>query len=323
MSEDLEPGGSPAPDAPGSEEPVEAANLVEEARERIAALEREARALGDGPEAALLFHEMGLLWEDPLRNPRSAASAFQAAYRLAPHFVENLRAARRIFSDVGNWQMVLQLLDAELDATEPGRARAALLYERALVLDDRLERHDEAATAFREVVAAQPGDVGLLSQLASIWAARGDARALADTLQLLARAVDDPRVAAEALLSAGLLLDERLEDQLGAAEAFREAFALDPSDPVLLAALARVAAREQRDDELLRVLAAEAENSGPQGSAAFLELARVYERLGRPEDAFAALQAGRRLQPREPLVLSAMAALLGDQRRSEIGRAHV
>jgi len=296
---------------------VEAGNRVEEARERIAALEREARALGDGPEAALLFHEMGLLWEDPLRNPRSAASAFQAAYRLAPRFVENLRAARRIFSDVGNWQLVLQLLDAELEATEPGRARAALLYERALVLDDRLERHDEAAIAFREVVAAQPGDVGLLSQLASIWAARGDARALADTLQLLAGAVEDPRVAAEALLSAGLLLDERLEDQLGAAEAFREAFALDPSDPVLLAALARVAAREQRDDELLRVLAAEAENSGPQGSAAFLELARVYERLGRPEDAFAALQAGRRLQPREPLVLSAMAALLGDQRRSE------
>jgi cellulose synthase operon protein C len=317
MSEDLEPGAGPAPDAPASEAPETVGNQLDEARERIAALEREARALGDGPEAALLFHEMGLLWEDPLRNPRNAASAFQAAYRLAPRFVENLRAARRIFSDVGNWQLVLQLLDAELEATEVGRGRAALLYERALVLDDRLERHEEAATAFREVVAAQPGDVGLLSQLASIWAARGDARSLADTLQLLARAVEDPRVAAEALLSAGLLLEERLRDQQGAAEAYREAFTLDPSDPVLLAALARVAAREERDDELLRVLAAEAENAGPQGSAAFLELARVYERLGRPEDALAALQAGRRLQPRDPLVLSAMAALLGDQRRNE------
>src|SRR5450432_3287652 len=178
MSEDLEPGGSPAPHAPGSEEPVEAGNRVEEARERIAALEREARALGDGPEAALLFHELGLLWEDPLRNPRNAASAFQAAYRLAPRFIENIRAARRIFSDVGNWQLVLQLLDAELEATETGRARTALLYERALVLDDRLDRREDAAAAFREVVAAQPGDVGLLSQLACIWAARGDPRAL-------------------------------------------------------------------------------------------------------------------------------------------------
>ena len=46
----------------------------------------------------------------------------------------------------------LQLLDAELEATETGQARAALLYERALVLDERLDRHEEAARAFREVV---------------------------------------------------------------------------------------------------------------------------------------------------------------------------
>src|SRR5690606_26487704 len=58
--------------------------VEEEARARIATLEREAKALGEVPEAALLFHEVGLLWEDPLRNPRNAAVAFQAAYRLAP-----------------------------------------------------------------------------------------------------------------------------------------------------------------------------------------------------------------------------------------------
>ena len=45
----------------------------EDARNRIATLEREARALGNDPQAALLFHEAGLLWEDPLRNPRNAA----------------------------------------------------------------------------------------------------------------------------------------------------------------------------------------------------------------------------------------------------------
>jgi cellulose synthase operon protein C len=318
MSDRPESGGNLATDHSASGETPRATDpLVEDARARITALEREARALGDGPEAALLFHEMGLLWEDPLRNPRNAASAFQAAYRLAPRFTENVRAARRIFTEVGNWQMVLQLLDAELEATDSPRPRAALLYERALVLDERLGRHEEAAKAFQQVIAAQPGDVGLLAQLATTWAARGDARALADTLRLLARAVDDPRVAAQSLLSAGLLLEERLRDHRGASEAYREAFASDRSDPVLLAALARVAKREKRNDELLRVLAAEAENLGPQSSAAFLELAQVYERLGRPEDAMATLQAGRRLQPRDPMVLSALAALLGTHGRAE------
>src|SRR5689334_5372287 len=53
----------------------------EDARNRIAVLEREAKALANDPASALLFHEIGLLWEDPLRNPRNAAVAFQNAYR--------------------------------------------------------------------------------------------------------------------------------------------------------------------------------------------------------------------------------------------------
>ena len=94
MSEDLEPAGNPNVDPPDTAPDGHVVNSVDDARSRIAALEREVRALGDAKEAALLFHEMGLLWEDPLRNPRNAAAAFQAAYRLAPRFVENLRAAR-------------------------------------------------------------------------------------------------------------------------------------------------------------------------------------------------------------------------------------
>src|SRR5205823_14960989 len=95
-----------------------AVNAAEdEARARIASLEREAKALGTDPSAAILFHEIGLLWEEALKNPRNAAVAYQNAYKLAPRFLSNIRAARRLFADVGNWQMVIQLLDAELNGT--------------------------------------------------------------------------------------------------------------------------------------------------------------------------------------------------------------
>jgi len=50
----------------------------DEARVRIAALEREAKALGPEPAAAILFHEIGLLWENrsstPATPPRSLAN---------------------------------------------------------------------------------------------------------------------------------------------------------------------------------------------------------------------------------------------------------
>src|SRR5690349_175990 len=72
-----------APTLPGATETLAttlstlpaASSPEREARERIATLEREARALGNEPQAALLLHEMGRLYEDPLKNPRNAAMA--------------------------------------------------------------------------------------------------------------------------------------------------------------------------------------------------------------------------------------------------------
>ena len=113
----------PEREAPVGRPTVPSETEVAEVRARIATLEREAKSLEPDPRSARLYHELGLLWERPLGNLRAAAAAFQAAYRLAPKFVENLRSARRIFSDVGNWPMVLQLLDAELAATDGARPR--------------------------------------------------------------------------------------------------------------------------------------------------------------------------------------------------------
>ena len=50
------------------ESTVPATASEDEAKARIAALEKEARAMGSVPGASLLFHEMGLLWEAPLRH---------------------------------------------------------------------------------------------------------------------------------------------------------------------------------------------------------------------------------------------------------------
>ena len=294
-----------------------AATPEQEVRERIAALEREARALGTEPQAALLFHEIGLLWEDALKNPRNAAVAYQNAYRLAPRFLANIRAARRLFADVGNWQMVIQLLDAELGATEAPRDRAALLFEKGTLLDERLSREEDARTAFRQCVELKPQDVALLTQLEALFSARGDYPSLVETYRLLASTLETPALRAHYLASAGLVLEDRLKRPDLAAACFREAFALDRTDLLLLNALKRVAVREGRAEELLEVLTAEAEVLGEQGAPAWLQLCKMYERLGRKEEALAALLDARRVSPTESLVLSALANIYETRQRFE------
>ncbi|QAT85981.1 adventurous gliding motility protein AgmK [Corallococcus coralloides] len=299
--------------------PVPQASAEDDARERIASMEREAKALAttEPQTAALLFHEVGLLWEEPLKNPRNAAVAFQNAYKLAPRFLANIRAARRLFADVGNWQMVVQLIDAELTASEDPRQQASLLFEKGQILEERLSRDNDAADALRQALDRKPTDVTLLTQLESVYAARNDAGALVEIYRLLATAVVPPSLRAHYLTSAGMLLEERLKQKDAAAAAFREAFALDRSDPLLQAAVKRVAEREGRTDELLSALLSEAEGQGSQGAPAYLHIAKVHDRLGRKDDALSALLAARRVSPHEPLVLSALAGIYETQGRFE------
>jgi tetratricopeptide (TPR) repeat protein len=298
------PGSRPPSAHPPVPAPVEA-----EVRARIADLEREARALDPDPRSARLFHEAGLLWERPLGNLRAAAAAFQSAYRIAPRFVENLRSARRIFSDVGNWSMVLQLLDAELAATEVSRDRAALLFDKAQVLADRLDRWDSALEVLGSVLDLEPSDLGLLVQAEGMLAARGDLPGLLRVQKLLARAVPDRQLAARSYQIAAAL-HGRLGDEEAALMAWRQAFALDRSDPVTLGALRRAAEESGDEEELVEVLAAEAEVGGSMAEAAYVALARAYVRLERPEDAVAALNAARHQNPGAVPVLSALATLL-------------
>ncbi len=301
MTIEREPGPVRPPAGPGESESAEV-------RARIAALEREAKALEPDPRSARLYHELGLLWERPLGNLRAAAAAFQSAYRLAPRFVENLRSARRIFSDVGNWPMVLQLLEAELSATEGPRLRAALLFEKAEVLADRLDRWDTATGALAGALELEPADLGLLVQAEGMLAAHGDVPGLLRVQILFARALPDPQLAAHALQTAATL-HERLGEHEEALARWREAFALDRRDPVTLGALRRAAEAAGDDEALVAVLAAEAELGGPTSLPAYTSLARAYVRQERPEDAVAALNAARHQAPGDPAVLTALATL--------------
>src|ERR671931_171664 len=299
--------------------PLRAAPSVAEevARQRITTLEREARALGNDPSAALLFHEIGLLWEDPLKNPRNAAVAYQQAFRVAPRFVANIQAARRLFAEVGNWQMVVQLVDAELAATEDVSRRAPLLFEKAVILQTRLSRDEDALKSLRQCLDARPRHVPLLVQLEAHFAEADDHAALVEIYRLLSESIADDALRAHYLGQAAEILQHRLQRPEEASQSRRAAFALDKRDPLLLAAEIRSAEREGRHEELLAALAAEAELLGEHGAPSYLRIAKVYERLGRREDALAALLAARRVSPNEPLILSELAQIYEAQGRYE------
>jgi cellulose synthase operon protein C len=289
---------------------------------RIAELEREAKVHADPVQVGILFHEMGLLWEHRLRHQRNAAISYQSAFKAAPKYLANIRDARRLFAAVGNWTMVLQLLEAEIAASSQNNLKAALLFERAQILGGKLGRPDEAAAVFRQCLALEPSDVSLLVMLESHFADGADPRSLVQVYQLLAKHSVEVSVQASFLTSAGLLLEDKLGLTDEAAVAYRKAFAIDRRDPQLLAAIKRLARRDKQVDEELAALAAEAELLGSDAGPAFLQISKTYERLQRNEDAVAALNAALAVAPKDALVLAELARM-HDQLSQHEALAHV
>lgn len=280
---------------------------AEQIQELLEAFEREAKALGNDPAAARLHHEMGLLREGLLKNPRQAAGCYQRAYQLSRKFVSNLRAARLLFSEVGNWEMVAQLLDAEASGSATDSERLALMLEKARVLENRLGKSDDAFAILLQCRERWGDQLPLLNALEAALATRGDAAGLKDAHVALAGAVQDPALSAVHLVAAARLSENALGQPSDAADLFRKAFAVQRRDSAVLAAIELLAERKGDRDELLASLEAQAELAGPSGASFWCRISRAHEQMGQPEKALDALLLGRRVAPNDPLLLDELA----------------
>ncbi|MHB1845142.1 MAG: tetratricopeptide repeat protein [Deltaproteobacteria bacterium] len=296
----------------GAEQPASATpSPLPDPRALLASYEREAHARGADASAAALHFAMGRIWEVRLRSPREAAASYQNAYRLDPQHRPNLSAARRLFCRVGNWQMALQLVDAELAAGPTPAQRRALSLERGHLLADRMGASAEAAATFRELLSEDPSDTAAAVALEAMALSSGDPEALVDAYRREAAAVGDPSVELYCLTAAASLLEDRLERPDEAAELYRAAHRLSPGDPAALAGLCAHAERLGQWEELVEALLAEGRQSKGSTAAALLyQAAQVCsERLDREPDALAALIEARKAAPDDPLVLEELARI--------------
>ncbi|HEY0840807.1 MAG TPA: tetratricopeptide repeat protein, partial [Vulgatibacter sp.] len=281
----------------------------EDAAERIASLEREVLAAGDVPASARLHHELGRLWETRLSNPRNAAIAYQNAFRADPRHLPTLQSGRRLFARLGNWSIVVQFLEAEAEAVPDGPTKAGLLYERGVVLEERLARRVEARTCFERALELDPANLPLLAHLESVYA--GDPAAVAAVRIRWAEAVSDPDAAAQALASAALLLEGVPDPARQPVDLLREAFERSPDDPAIRARLCAHLERAGEREELIAVLGAElrAVVAPADAAAVWYRIAKLHLAAGREDDAVAALLSALRLAPDEPLIAGELARL--------------
>ncbi|MCB9593175.1 MAG: hypothetical protein H6719_10620 [Sandaracinaceae bacterium] len=149
-----------------------------ETRRLAELLEKQGAALAtagaDPRDVALLYHQLGEIWEHRFSRVDKAVNHYKKAFDLDPSFVAAIYAAREIYRAAGNMKAAATLLEKEAKAELDKGRKLALWRELAHLRSDKLDDPEGAALALKRALAEQPGDVEVMTDLARVYLTRAN-----------------------------------------------------------------------------------------------------------------------------------------------------
>ncbi|MFL5433461.1 MAG: hypothetical protein ACJ784_03020 [Myxococcales bacterium] len=299
---------------------------IASASDALKELDREARALGTKPQAAHLHYAIGRVFADRLGDPRSAAIAFQNAFRLDPRYRPNLEAARRLFAGAGLVDRAVALHEREEELLASPTERAESLRAQAALLAS--SDAEEAARRLERALDLAPEHPALLAAAIEAAERRGDRLETARLLLRAASAVRDVVQKAASLRRAGRIAadlsrtDQGGDPDVGALQrdALDRLHAADPRDPDGILGLLERARAAGDWESILRLYRERAERTRTAYDRALVASIAAY-RLGGVAEAISEVKAALDDARRDGALLALLDQLSGHHRAPDLPEA--
>jgi tetratricopeptide (TPR) repeat protein len=271
------------------------------ARDLLASQQKLAELSEDATEKADLFRLIARRWLDQFSNVQNATAAFEGLLKIVPGDPEACRNLSELYKKRRAWPQLLELYQVQVE-TLVGDERLSLMTEMAQLAAERLNRGDEAAKIYRDILAADPGNMQVLDSLERHAERAKDWPTLAEALEKRVDALSDEAARLAVLQKLGTVYADHIGDHQGAVRAWRRVLDLQPGhqralrvlrDSYLLAGdyagIEELYGSQNDWEGLAEVLSNTADRA--KEPAAKIELsyraAAVYkDRLGQPERAF-------------------------------------
>ena len=134
----------------------------------IEVAEAEVERTEDEATRADLLNEMGEVLEEQLDDTERAMRCYQAAFDVDKGCLRALYAARRIYRQSGNWEMVAELLNLELESIEEPKRQGEIYQELGNVLLYDLKQPETARVCFDHYIQLRPDDQEMAAVLAEL-----------------------------------------------------------------------------------------------------------------------------------------------------------
>jgi len=289
-------------------------------KQALPLFDAELKLAANPGERARILLQKGRALEDVGREPDAAADCYRLAVELEPA-PRYLRALEQVEAQRERWKELERVRQAEADASaDDRRLRAALLCDRARLLENRLGKPAEAIDVYEQAYALDPRADGALEALERLLDSQRRWQDLAKVLERRAEAATTPGDKALAWIRVAHVCAERLDSSQEAVRALARALASLPergddgpsaTERLVLQSLSRAYESVGARENLASVLAREVEQlERPEERLAMMvRVGAIHEQLGRAADARAWYEAALRIDPAFSPAATALDAL--------------
>jgi tetratricopeptide (TPR) repeat protein len=219
-------------------------------------LDREIRLAPDARERARLLYVKARVLEEGAHQADGALGCYRQAVELDPSHPTLLLGLEHAEARAERWQELERALEGAANAVrEDPVLRAALVVERAKLVELRLAAPERAVELYERALEIDPQAAGALGALKRLLQAQKRWRELNQVLEREAAQAADPELAALALYRVGMAHSEQLGSRDDAVAALTRAMHAAPQDPLVHETLAALYQAAGDDVNLVTVLA--------------------------------------------------------------------
>ena len=210
-------------------------------RDLVDVLSREAEQLGDPSQVVPLLVRAGDVYESKLDDAERALRCYRQALSLKPDFLPALLALGRLAQRLGRWDDVIDMYRREIEVARDAVHSTVLQFKIGEILEEQLGRPDDAARAYLESLRHDPQFPPARDALARLHETRGNWTELA-LLTARGREPDGSRAKAAHWYRIGEIQEKYLSNPGAAAESYRRALKVRPTEHAARTALERLLA---------------------------------------------------------------------------------
>jgi len=273
-------------------------------------LERQAEITSDRQAKIQILNKLGTIYGDRLNNDEGAVAAWRALLGLDPNDRKAQEALKKkylalgrwddlevFYAETGKWDEFIRVLEQQEAKEQDPPAKIGLLFKIAQLWADKKQKNDRAARAYEKVLEIEAQNLAAAEALIPIYTAAGNAKALANAIEVKLGHEEDAYTKLELLREVAALYEGKVKEPQRAFERYLSAFELAPGDEQATIDVERAAKATTGWERLIEVYqaaitSAEGQSASSLAIALRLKLGRVLvDEVARIDDALVAYRA--------------------------------